>query len=300
MPFVHRQMQYIAPLSLGLALMGGCAASECLRIPASGKVPETGVARCGEAVRADLDRQDLLDRYVALLRLRGDHKKIESVARQVLARDPMRTDARYFLAFALRKQRRTKDALAAYRAYVDSRKTDPDPHYGIALCHEASGDVVAAIASYEKYLELEKRSAREDWRARARARIAALRGGGPVPRKPRSSAGAPAPKPPGPKAAPQRRRAAPPRRTDCRAEEQKIAQDPFSHDAYEGFAVCAAALGKHAEVQRRMRIALRDNPDFARGWLHLGRAQRALGDAGAAKAAFAKDCAAGVSEACGQ
>jgi cytochrome c-type biogenesis protein CcmH/NrfG len=47
-----------------------------------------------------------------------------------------------------------------------------------------------------------------------------------------------------------------------------------------------------------MRIALRDNPEWARGWLHLGRAQQALGQTAQARVSLAKACAAGVSEAC--
>jgi tetratricopeptide (TPR) repeat protein len=291
----------IIVLGLGLAVTAGCAASECLRIPASAKVPETGVARCEKALRADLDRQDLLDRYVALLRLRGEHERIERIARAVLKHDTARTDARYFLAYALRQQGRAEEALAAYQAYAKVNERDPDPHYGMALCHEARGDVSAAISAYGAYLAREKRAAREDWRARARDRVAALRGAG-VPRRRASAPDKPARRAAGaggagavPRKAPA---AKPPRPADCRAAEREISRDPFATQAYERFARCALALGRNADVVRRMRIALRDNPDFARGWLHLGRAQQALGDTAGARASLAKACAGGVTEAC--
>jgi len=55
---------------------------------------------------------------------------------------------------------------------------------------------------------------------------------------------------------------------------------------------------KHRTILKRMRTALRDNPDYARGWLHLGRAYHALGQNVASANALAKACAKGIEEAC--
>jgi cytochrome c-type biogenesis protein CcmH/NrfG len=86
---------------------------------------------------------------------------------------------------------------------------------------------------------------------------------------------------------------------DCSTHEKAIQADPFAVAAYDRFAECELKAGRSGEVVKRMRTALRDNPDWARGWLHLGRAYKALGDAVQAKAALAKACAASVAEACG-
>ena len=104
-----------------------------------------------------------------------------------------------------------------------------------------------------------------------------------------------------PTAAPAPAAAAPtvPKTIDCAAASRAVAADPFATSAYEQLAECSARAGRHSEVIARMRTALRDNPDWARGYLHLGRAFRATGDEPQAKSALAKACSAGVAEACG-
>jgi len=49
-----------------------------------------------------------------------------------------------------------------------------------------------------------------------------------------------------------------------------------------------------------MRVATRDNPDFARGFYHLGRAYKAKGDQASARTYLGKACSSGIAEACGQ
>jgi|GEM_PF-3725077 tetratricopeptide (TPR) repeat protein len=93
---------------------------------------------------------------------------------------------------------------------------------------------------------------------------------------------------------------APTKSTGCDKEQAAIAANPFDTDAYQRFAVCAAGLSMHQEIISKMRVALRDNPKWARGWLYLGRAQNAIGDVTASRASFAKACAASVVEACSQ
>jgi cytochrome c-type biogenesis protein CcmH/NrfG len=77
-----------------------------------------------------------------------------------------------------------------------------------------------------------------------------------------------------------------------------VKADPFATAAYQKLAECEHQAGRHQEVVARMRMAIRDNPEWTRGWYYLGRAQKALGQAARAKPALAKACAAGVSEAC--
>ncbi|MCA9672240.1 MAG: hypothetical protein KC503_41890, partial [Myxococcales bacterium] len=87
---------------------------------------------------------------------------------------------------------------------------------------------------------------------------------------------------------------------NCDAQMAKFKSDPFATKSYDAWAACASRAGRHADVVRYMRIAIRDNPDFKRGWLHLGNAQKALGQTAQAKASWAKACAGSVAEACGR
>ena len=76
--------------------------------------------------------------------------------------------------------------------------------------------------------------------------------------------------------------------------------NPFDTGAYDKWAVCSLKQGKHADVIKRIRMAVRDNPDYTKGWLRLGQAYKAAGKAAQAAASFKKGCAAGVKEACAQ
>ena len=111
---------------------------------------------------------------------------------------------------------------------------------------------------------------------------------------------APVAAPPAPPAPPVTKPPAPaPPSTDCSAHEKAISADPFATAAYDKFVECAMNARRYNDVIQRMRTAIRDNPDYARGYFHLGRAYKAIGDQVQAKTALAKACAAGVSEACG-
>jgi len=325
---VDRPARFLA-LTLLLTGCASAAATRCLRLPVSSKLPEVEVQGCVRALAADPERIDLFAHTVALLRERGDLGAVERHSRDVLGRDPERSDAQFALAFSLRQQGRYEEALAAYQAYTRLNPQDPDPYFGIALCHEGRGAAAAAINAYEAYLGRERRPARQGWRRRAQTRRDALSAvAGVAPPRRQAGAVAPIPSPPKQAVAPipsppttpppaarkpprvtqpgaGRRppvapapRVAQPRARDCNGLQRAIAADPFATESYERFARCAREGGKHHEIVRHMRIALRDNPDWARGWLHLGRAQQALGQTAQASASLAKACAAGVSEAC--
>jgi tetratricopeptide (TPR) repeat protein len=324
-----------ASLALGLCFgLWGCAinAQKCLNTPISSKVRQEAVDVCEEAVRANMDRQDVFHRFVGLLRVRQRYDDIVKWSKRVLKRDEDRTDALYNLAYGLRKTGDCEAALRKYKSYAKRNKEDPDPYFGMGLCHEDLRNSQAAIDAFQLYIEKEDRKGQKAWVERARARIAALRGAPPPPAavavqpqrpaglvKPPGAVKPPSPLAPFPGVAPPA--AAPPAATppaatppaaappaaaapaasaDCSAHERAFKADPFNTDAYDKFADCALAAGRHDDVIRAMRIATRDNPDFSRGFLHLGRAYKAKGMAQSAKGYFAKACSAGVPEACGQ
>lgn len=318
-----------ALLAATLAL-GGCSATatQCLQTPVSSKVPEEALASCEQALGAEPERQDLFHRHVNLLRVRGRYTEIARWSRRVLEQDKKRTDALYNLAFAQRKLGKCDKALKTYLAYAEAAPEDPDPYYGMGLCYLDLKDHESALRVFGAYIAKEKRESQREWVERARVQIAALGSGTPLAAAPATPApatpapatpapatpapatpapaspAAPAPAtpapatPPAPAPAPAPRPAPAPS-ADCSVHEKAFRADPFATSAYDQYADCALKAGRAADVVKHIRMALRDNPDWSRGWLHLGRAFKAQGDAVQAKAAFAKACAASVAEACG-
>jgi tetratricopeptide (TPR) repeat protein len=307
-------------------ITSGCAAAvqKCLETPVSAKVSDEAVETCEEAVRANIGRMDVFDRYVGLLRVRNRYSDVVKWSKKILKRDEDRTDALYNLAYGLRKTGRCELALERYKEYAEKNKEDPDPYYGMGLCHEDLGNRQDAIAAYRTYIEKEKRKSQKVWVERAKLRMNALGSGAPIAAAPTPAPTAPTPTPkiarpspapglvppapvakpmptptpsPAPSPTPTAAPAAAP--ADCSAHQRAFKANPFNTGAYDKWAECTLKSGRHDEVIRIMRIAIRDNPEFGRGWLHLGSAYRAKGNQPQAKSAFAKACSAGVAAACG-
>ena len=285
-----------------LMLAGASCASvqtKCLQQPPSSKISDQALGVCQEALSETPDRVDVFQQTMLLLTLRGKHDLVVRQCSVVLSRDRSRSDARYYLAVALRRLNRCTEAIEHYRQYAAERPEDPDPHFALGLCHEQVGDVAAAQQAYGQYLAKEHRSTHQIWRGHAQQRSAALakgvvtawpQGGSqarlPADRGPAGDVTAPAAAQPAvPTPVP-----AKPQPVDCRAHQKAVEADPFATQAYERLAACLAAEKDHPKALRFMRIAVRDNPDYPRGWLHMGRAQRALGRQAEAKASLAKAC----------
>jgi tetratricopeptide (TPR) repeat protein len=64
--------------------------------------------------------------------------------------------------------------------------------------------------------------------------------------------------------------------------------DPFDVAAYDGVAHCAFKLGAYRPGAALVGIGLRDNPEYARGWLYLARLERAGGQGERAVGAYRK------------
>jgi tetratricopeptide (TPR) repeat protein len=306
----------ISSLSLFAFTAGlyGCA-GVCLQTPVSDKVSNARIESCAMEADTNLDRRDIFDRYVRLRWARGEYQQIVILCRRILAQDKDRTDAMFYLAVGLRKLGKCRQALTHYRSYADRRPSDGDPHFGMALCYERLGRRGDALAAYKTYIKQEKRPDKRSWRQKARARVAALSDGAALARTTPARVAPPAatprptptPKPvavrpvvkPTPTKTPKPAAVAPaPVAASCATHEAAIKKDPFDTKAYDGYASCALARKDYAAVMRRMRVAIRDNPEWAKGWLHLGIAYKALGQAGRAKSAFAKACSAGVPGSC--
>lgn len=285
----------------------------------SSKVSPGAVATCQDALESNLERRDLFQRYVELQRVRGQFSAIEAASRKVLEEDDSRADARYYLAFGLRKQGKYKLAIAEYQRYQTQNPEDPDVLYGMALCREARGEVQTAIGLYQQYVNRERRAEQKQWVDKAAEKVLRLaeRRTPPVARPIART-----PTPARPRLVPATSRPVSPTKTvvaaptpsqttsqttgtapatsasDCSVHEAAIKSNPFAISAYEAFVRCAQSKGLHAEIITKMRIAVRDNPEYARGFLHLGLAHRALGQSEPAAAALGEACKGGVAEAC--
>lgn len=315
---------------LVLLTWSGCSGgiTKCLETPISSKVSQESVEACHSALQTNPDRQDLFHIYLGLLRVRQQYAEIEQWSQRILARDPSRTDATYNLAFALRKRGDCAGAVKQYQAYANTNTKDPDPYYGLGLCFEHLGDTAQARQSYQAYIKREQRQSQQAWVANAKARLEALSGSPLASAPPRGAAALKSPlaarpavrpsmatlrprlpaakpavtaKPPvisPPAARPPAAKPAP-AAADCSTFERAFTSDPFALEAYDRFAACAYAAGRYKDVIKRMRVALRDNPDFHRAWMHLGKALKATGELTQSKIAISRACSAGVAEACG-
>lgn len=270
-------------------------AERCLQIPVSGKTGAVDLEPCRSALVSAPERRDVFARYARLLVLQTRYPELVHWSHKVLARDASRADAAYYLAVALRKLGRCADAVRFYRLYALRQPRDPDPHYAVGMCLEQLGETAAAREAYEKYLAMERRERYAEWKSLAARRIERLS----QLRTEVAPASAPAAVAPvAPRAAAPAPKIARRDTSDCRQLLSVVQGDPFATDAYEKLAMCFSAHAQHDELVKHMRTALRDNPAWVRGWLHLARAQAASGQGGSAAVSLRKACQEGVTEAC--
>jgi len=121
----------------------------------------------------------------------------------------------------------------------------------------------------------------------------------PAPAKDPEPAPEPAPEPePAPDPAPRPAPTPGPVPANCDKDLASIKKDPFDLSAYEGYARCALARKEYKPLLLKLKVGLRDNPSFDKGWYYMGEAHAGLGDAAQAGFAYAKACKKGVNEAC--
>ena len=73
----------------------------------------------------------------------------------------------YNLAYVLRKLEKYDRAIKAYGAYISAKPDDADAHYGLAEALRANKESLRAAAAYRRYAALEKRKDRSQWREKA-------------------------------------------------------------------------------------------------------------------------------------
>lgn len=221
--------------------------------------------------------------------------------------NPADADPYFGMALCYEQQKRATDAIEAYRTYLKKEKRKAQQAWRqranqriAALQGSPAPASTAGGAGGAKASTDAGRTAAADGSttgsAQASAGSAAAAPATPAATK---TAATSPPAKAQPKGAAAKATAAAPASADCNAHLKAIKADPFATDAYDRYAACAKAQGKYADIVRRMRIAVRDNPDFARGWLHMAEAHDKLGEKGRAKSAYAKACEGGIAAACG-
>ena len=73
----------------------------------------------------------------------------------------------YNLAYVLRKLEKYDGAIKAYGVYISAKPDDADAHYGLAEALRANKESLRAAAAYRRYAALEKRKDRSQWREKA-------------------------------------------------------------------------------------------------------------------------------------
>lgn len=294
-------------LSIPLITLSACSTSVCLTTPASMKISDERVSSCEKEVKAAPDRRDFYQRYMHILLARGEYSKVVSLSRDIVVEDPSRTDALFYRAVGLRKLGHHQAALRDYQAYAKKRKNDPDPYYGMALCYEKLGEPKNAARAFQRYLKNERRSNHRKWKEKAKEKIALLLGRKRIAKRTKRKRIAPPPantvvlpkKTPKPIATVSKPKPAPIKRVeDCNRFNTQIKKDPFNTKSYENFATCSLAKKDYQTTIKKIRIALRDNPDWHMGWLYLSRAYQGAGQSQQAKVAKEKACSGGISAAC--
>ena len=312
-----------APLCLCGLLLANCGepGARCLSYPASSHSTATMLDRCAAAHRATPGNRRIFEHYARMLWARRAPRQLARACVQALRRDPRQAEAHYYLAVALRQLGRCDKALPHYRRYAEQRPEDSNVHFGIALCQEQLGQTQAATAAFEHFLRGASQADPSSWRPRARRHLTRLRGQavdvrpGTSQQRQRDAQAASKDLRPTPRRGPgadtppndgQIARARPSARirpraasgSGCRAERAAVKAAPLETASYDQLARCALAERDFAQLIRSLRTALRDNPAYARGWLHLAQAYEGLGQIAAAKRAYRRACGGGVNSAC--
>ncbi|MCA9672792.1 MAG: tetratricopeptide repeat protein, partial [Myxococcales bacterium] len=119
------------------------------------------------AIAADFSYPTAYDRAGRTLFRLGDFAEAVRIFRVSIRDIPEYHLGWYNLAYALRKSKRPREAIAAYRKFAGLRPHDPDPYFGMGLAYRSLGEKAAAIRAFNRYIALEKRSKQKQWVARA-------------------------------------------------------------------------------------------------------------------------------------
>ena len=126
-------------------------------------------APAASAPVADAEVQRLFAAAVVMLHAR-QHEHAAVALHRVLQLAPRLTEAHVNLGFALLGLQRAREARGAFESALALRADQANAYYGLALAHEAAGDLELATGAMRSYLHL-ARDERPQHLARARAAL---------------------------------------------------------------------------------------------------------------------------------
>ena len=183
--------------------------------------------------------RDLQEAAAALQR--GDGGEAERICRAILARDPGRFEALYFLGIAAGQGRRTEEALHWFSRAVEAQPRNADAQYNLGVALGETGRHADALAAYERALAIDP--ARADAHYNRGVSLDALE------RPPEALA----------------------------AYERAVAIQPRHVEAHHNMGVALARLGRPAEALAAFDRALALRPGHAGAHLHRAVALNDLG-----------------------
>jgi tetratricopeptide (TPR) repeat protein len=130
----------------------------------------------------------LFDAAVVMLHAKR-HEEAATALRRVLAYTPQLPEAHVNMGFAMLGLARLKEAREFFEGAMALAPTQANAYYGLALVHEAQGDLASATGAMRSYLHL-ARGERPEHLARARAALWEWEQ-----QRPSSAAAKPTPKP---------------------------------------------------------------------------------------------------------
>lgn len=151
-----------ALLTLLLVLLGGLwldqrPAERAAAAPAVPRMPHEGEVR------------RRFDEAVVMLHAK-QYEHAATALHRVLALAPTLTEAHVNMGFALLGLKRPREALAFFEGATALRPEQANAYYGMALAHEAAGDLALATGAMRSYLHLARQESPEHL-ARARAAL---------------------------------------------------------------------------------------------------------------------------------
>jgi tetratricopeptide (TPR) repeat protein len=182
----------------------------------------------------------------------------------------------YSLAYAYRKTGKLAESVEAYQHYLKLKPDDADAYYGLGKAQLGLDKKDDAVASFNKYIALEKRPSEQRWVEKAKQEVKELKDKGAKPSA-KDEAGSPGERTATAKATQLAEQA------DAEAKKAKWdaayalylkarALDPSSTRAYDGIGEAGTRAKKHKEMVPMFRGAIADNPGYASGFYYLALA----------------------------
>lgn len=150
-------------LTLSLVAVGGAAIGALDRLHAPEAMAPVPAAPHADRIKA------LFDAAVAMLHARR-HEEAVTALHEVLRYAPKMPEAHVNMGFALLGLQRPKEARAFFESAMALAPRQANAYYGLALVHEAQGDLELASGAMRSYLHLAQEE-RPEHVARARAAL---------------------------------------------------------------------------------------------------------------------------------